>query len=216
MWKTIDIVPSSIREDPQVIAACEAIDSELQEIYDEIPDIAFWPNLDKVSGPLLDVLMWEYHVDIHQQLVDGAPLTDQDKRNLIERSIIWHQKKGTKWIVEQVLHTGWPTADVIEWFEYGGNPYFFRIIIDQDVDPITLGRMSDAVMAVKNVRSWLEGIIRSRQSKLQLYTGQIDRFRNLIRIHMLTKIDPIVDGMDYYGIGTHLRTIYDVGAPTYP
>jgi|SRR5271166_43205 len=191
MISTIELVPENFRNDPQVIAACVALDAELKEIYAEIPSVAFWPNLDVQTTPMLDVLMWEMHVDVYQHLTDGTPYTDDDKRDAIDKSIPWHQKKGTKWIVEQVLQAYWPTAVVTEWFQYGGRPFFFRIAINETLDAATLARVIDAIMAVKNVRSWLEGIDKTRESKLQLYVGQLNRFRNTTKVYMSQRIFPI-------------------------
>jgi hypothetical protein len=157
MIRLIELVPESIREDPQVQAACESIDRQLLEINDDIPQVAFWPNLDQQVPPLLDVMMWEYHVDLHQMITDGRDLTNEEKRALIDKSIIWHQKKGTKWAVEQVLETAWRPggAYVVEWFEYGGEPYRFRLMVeDATISPEVEERIWQAVMEVKNVRSW--------------------------------------------------------------
>jgi phage tail P2-like protein len=161
MWKTIDIVPSSIRDDPQVQAACYAIDNQLADLYGGIPSVAFWPNIYTQVPPLLDVMMWEYHVDINQMVTDGSALTDDKKRELIDASIVWHQKKGTKWAVEQALQSVWGSAYVTEWYQYGGKPFFFRVIIDQDVTDATIRqRVYDTIQETKNVRSWLEGFLR--------------------------------------------------------
>ena len=153
-----DILPESLQGDPQVRAACEAIDAELAEIYRDIPQVAFWPDLANQTSPLLDVLMWEYHVDWTQDIMYGTPLTDQQKREAIDKSILWHQKKGTKWAVQEILRTAFPTANVVEWYQYGGRPYYFRVVVNEDVagNPALYERMVRAIMATKNVRSWLD------------------------------------------------------------
>lgn len=156
MFRTIDICPSSIASDPQVQAACEAIDIELREIYDGIPAICFWPFTDSQVPPLLDVLAWEMHVDVWQGW--EGDLTVEKKRELINQSIAWHQHKGTKWAVEQMCATVFAKAYVTEWYQYGGNPYFFKIIVSQQIgDPVALDRLTQAIYAVKNARSWMEG-----------------------------------------------------------
>src|SRR6267142_3705518 len=120
MWRTIEIVPSSIRGDPQVVAACEAIDKELQAIYagflpeTATPSILFWPFVDQQVPPLLDELFWEMHVDIWQN-IEGEPLTVDKKRELINESIDWHRHKGTRWIVNEMLSTVFQQGRVTEW-----------------------------------------------------------------------------------------------------
>lgn len=173
MWRTVEIVPSSIRNDPQVIAACEAIDKELESIYGctaAVPGgILFWPFVDKQVPPLLDVLSWEMHVDIWQN-IEGDPLTIEKKQQLINESIDWHRHKGTRWAVNEMLATVFQQGRVTEWYEYGGRPYYFRIVTEDDiVDPDKLLRVIEAIYAVKNVRSWLDEFIRARQQRQQLY-----------------------------------------------
>lgn len=162
MWRTIDIVPSSIRNDPQVQAACGAIDAELEQIYHDFqpetanPSILFWPYINAQVPPLLDVLAWEMHVDVWQGW-DGD-LSIEEKRTLIEQSIDWHQHKGTKYAVEQMLKTVFRTGYVTEWYQYGGDPYYFRIIVNETIDAERLDRVIQGIYAVKNIRSWLDDI----------------------------------------------------------
>jgi phage tail P2-like protein len=186
MWRTIEIVPSSIRDDPQVQAACSAIDDELEALYGcmaSVPGgILFWPSVEQQLPPLLDMLMWEMHVDIWQN-IEGDPLTTEKKQELINESIDWHRHKGTKWAVNEMLKTVFSQGRVTEWYEYGGQPYFFRIVTeDEIVDPVKLGNVIDAVYAVKNVRSWLDGFIRSRRQQQTLWHGIV------VTQHITTKV----------------------------
>jgi phage tail P2-like protein len=190
MWKTIEIVPSSIRDDPQVQAACGAIDAELVQIADEFlqgspkanPSICFWPDVEQQVEPLLDVLSWEMHVDVWQNIA-GAPLTTEKKIELINQSIDWHRHKGTKYAVDQMLKTVFGVAMVTEWYEYGGDPYYFRIVTEEHTyTEAELGQILDAVYAVKNVRSWLDSFDKSRLHKQFLYQAIV------VRQFILTKI----------------------------
>jgi phage tail P2-like protein len=169
MWRTIDIVPSSIRDDPQVISACEAIDKELESIYDCIPSILFWPFVDEQVPPLLDILAWEMHVDIWQGW--EGDLDNETKVQLINQSIDFHRHKGTRYAVDQILKTVFKQGTVTEWYEYGGLPFFFRIVFEDDVSGTQWNQVLEAVYAMKNVRSWLDGFLKARQQKQQLYHG---------------------------------------------
>jgi P2-related tail formation protein len=111
--------------------------------------------------------MWEMHVDqweIWSQEGGGlAPLTDAQKRYLIDNSVDWHAHKGTKWICDQMLQQVFKDGEVVEWYNYGGLPYHFQVITrDANVDPVKQQQMIDAIMSVKNVRSWPDGFIRDR------------------------------------------------------
>src|SRR5271165_630653 len=202
MWKTIDLVPDSIASDPQVIAVCEAIDIELAQIYFEIPPINFWPNIEDQVGAMLDIMAWEMHVDIYQGWKED--LTDDQKIALILESIEWHQHKGTPWVVEQMLKEIFVEGNVLEWFEYRarpvpvGNPipspvppgtigppnplpigpgyrYKFALDIGEFItDPEDVVKVTKAINAVKNLRSWIDeelGFVQRKSSKLQMYIG---------------------------------------------
>jgi phage tail P2-like protein len=185
MNRTTDIAPSSITGDPQVQAAGEAIDDELLAIYEcmaAVPGgILFWPFTDQLESPMLDVIAWEMHVDVWAGW-DGDLNTAQ-KRELINKSIDWHQHLGTKYAVEQMLKTVFRTGYVQEWFSYSGNPYFFRVIINEPIgSPERLKRVYDGIIAVKNVRSWWEDLIVPDQvSRAQMYVTIIvgQRLKNV-------------------------------------
>jgi phage tail P2-like protein len=171
MWRTLDIVPSSIRGDPQVIAACGAIDKELEQIYSCIPSILFWPFVDEQVPPLLDVLAWEMHVDVWAGW--EGDLDIETKRELINKSIDWHRHKGTRYAVDQMLQTVFKQGAVTEWYEYGGRPFYFRIAFEGDITGVQFNQVLEAVYAVKNVRSWLDtpAFITTRLHRQQLWHG---------------------------------------------
>jgi phage tail P2-like protein len=186
VFNSIDIVPSSLRDDPQVQAICFAIDKELQEIYDGIPSVNFIPNIKRLTGSLLDILGWQFHVDVWAGWEGN--LDDATKQQLILESIEWHAKKGTKWAVNQVLKTVFKQGVVTEWYEYGGRPYFFKITTYDDiVDPVKQQQVIDAVYALKNERSWLDpagGFIRYRQQQQTLYATAVATQQISTRIRM--------------------------------
>lgn len=198
MTPTIELVPESLQSDPQVIAACAALDIELEEIYDELPSVAFWTDISKIVPPLLDVLVWEYHVDIHQMVRDGSLLTDEQKRQLIDDSIIWHQHKGTKWAVETACEVVLGVVKLYEWFEYGGEPFFFRLRTSELLpDAETVQRLMQVIIETKNVRSWMEEFVVNMNSDHLLYWGQVEAQEIFISIPM----PPIsVEDMFYAGL----------------
>jgi phage tail P2-like protein len=179
MNKTLEIAPSSITNDPQVQSASEAIDDELLAIYEcmaAVPGgILFWPFTDQLEPPMLDVIAWEMHVDVWAGW-DGDLNTAQ-KRDLINKSIDWHQHLGTKYAVEQMLQTVFKTGYVSEWYEYGGNPYRFRVTIQEPIGtPERFQRVMDGILAVKNVRSWMEDegfVVPEQISTAQMFVAVI-------------------------------------------
>lgn len=171
LQRLIDACPPSIAYSPRVQAACEALDAEFNEVSEVIDEIIVLPNVANpklVSDELIEFLAWQLHVDIwHAEL-----MTESTRRELVLHSLEWHTYKGTRWAVEEMLYTVFMRAEVLEWYEYGGNPFFFMIVTrDVYIDPEAMNRVLRAIYAVKNARSWLEGFVRARLTSTQTYHG---------------------------------------------
>lgn len=153
-----DLLPVNIRADPDVEAAAQAIDRELQSVTADVKEALLLPRLDELPESVLDLLAWQWHVDFYEPI--GLSL--DKKRALIRQSIAWHRYKGTPAAVEEIVRalTGCE-ATVREWFEYNGDPYMFKVHIITPEGPTDelKDELIKAVYAVKNTRSHLEGMV---------------------------------------------------------
>ncbi|WP_319403137.1 phage tail protein I [uncultured Anaeromusa sp.] len=153
--RLVDLLPPSIRGDPQVQAAAAALDGELAKVTSLIQETFLLARIDELSEPVLDLLAWQLHVDFYEPV--GFSI--EKKRALVKQSIAWHRKKGTPWAVEQVLSAAFAHSEVKEWFEYNGSPYRFKVMtIDSLPDDAAYQNLVKAINTVKNTRSWLDGI----------------------------------------------------------
>ena len=151
----LDILPDSILQDEQVAAAAKALDTELQKVTAATIEALHLPRLDELPETVLDLLAWQWHVDFYEPL--GMDV--ETKRKLIKQSIAWHRMKGTPAAVEAVVSAAFDTSTVQEWFEYGGQPYYFKVVTeDVTTEKEKLDGMRRAIASVKNARSWLESI----------------------------------------------------------
>lgn len=169
--KLMDLLPASIRDDPDVQAAAAAIDNELQAVTAAIPETVLIARIDVLPEAVLDLLAWQWHVDFYEPI--GFAI--EKKRAVIKQSIAWHRKKGTPWAVEQVVGAVFANAEVEEWFNYGGDPYHFKIrTIDslQNAEAYTLLRR--AIDVTKNTRSWLDSIQIEREIHTNFKIGIVN------------------------------------------
>ncbi|MDD2895499.1 MAG: phage tail protein I [Aliarcobacter sp.] len=83
-------------------------------------------------------------------------LSTTKKRALIKESILLHQKKGTLWAIERVLEILEVKAEIREWFQYGGEPYFFKIKLSIEQEFPHLNQLQKLIDVYKNVRSIFE------------------------------------------------------------
>lgn len=55
--------------------------------------------------------------------------TTAEKREIIKNAIELHRYKGTKYALIKVLNSLNIDGEIKEWFEYDGEPYFFKVIL---------------------------------------------------------------------------------------
>lgn len=165
--KLIDLVPPNLRSDKQVQAAAEALDQELQAVTQAISETILMGRLNELPEEVIDLLAWQFHVDFYEPTMS---LTE--KRGMILQSIDWHKRLGTPAVVQEMVSTLFVGGTVYEWWEYGGQPYHFRVEVTDTVqDGSIYNRLVSLINAVKNTRSWLDGVIMIKGSSLESYVG---------------------------------------------
>lgn len=173
--KLADLLPDSIKGDKDIMAIAEALDVEMQAITKSIMEVIMLPRIDEMTEDVVDHLAGQLHVDYYEPL--GLNL--DKKRALVKNSLSWHRRKGTKSVIEEIIKILFATDfDISEWYEYGGDPYYFRIKIrDMSMSAERLNDLIRAVYELKNVRSWLEGVRFERELENHIHIGQVGRHR---------------------------------------
>ena len=173
--KLIDILPDRLKTNREIVAIANALEKELQEITETINEVIIMSRIDEMPEEVVDSLAWQLHVDFYEPLALGLDL--DKKRALVKNSLDWHRRKGTKSVLEDMIRILFlDDVKIEEWFEYGGKPYFFRIISYSD--SLTDEQYNDLIRAIhqlKNERSWLEEIIFIRKIEATIHTGQVAR-----------------------------------------
>ena len=78
------------------------------------------------------------------------------KRQIVKNSMLYYIRSGTRGAVEELLADIYQGAEVEEWFEYGGEPNYFRVAID-----ISRTTVPVAEMAPAEFESWLYSVKRA-------------------------------------------------------
>lgn len=167
----VEILPTSITNDPKLKALAEALDAELVRLSAATREVLHLPRLEELDGKILDFLAEQFHIDFFEPLY----LTDAEKKNLIRTSIAWHRIKGTPAAVEQIANAAFREAEVIEWFDYGGRPYHFQIKTRGFKEtPDGFATFLRMLYMAKNVRSWCDKIIIDYPAaEMNLYYGVV-------------------------------------------
>ena len=118
-------LPQALQGDDSIVALAQAISSVLSDRIEEINHLRIYPAIDQLDEPLLDILAHDFKVDWWD-----ADYTLEEKRRTLKDSWRVHKLMGTKAAVETAISAIYPNTKVLEWFEYGGSPYHFRLDIN--------------------------------------------------------------------------------------
>ncbi len=173
MAKTIELFPPNLREDKNIQAFAEILDRVFSELTEEELNKLFVYAIDSQPEEVLDWLAWQFHVEGYE-----LAQTIEEKRNLVKNAIELHKYKGTKYAIEGVLEFLNLSGEVKEWFEYGGNPYRFKVEVSspsRQITPELRDRLIQLINEYKNERSWLDEILLSylAEGKLRVAAAQL-------------------------------------------
>ncbi|MDT8901821.1 phage tail protein I [Anaeroselena agilis] len=195
----IDLIPASISGDANVKAISAAVSPQLQEVSAAIAECVLLARIDELDEQVLDLLAWQWHVDFYD-----LSLTLAKKRNLVRTAIKWHRKKGTKAAVQAMVSTVFSNGIVTEWFEYGGEPYYFRVETDEIIsEAAAYDRLVKVIEAAKNKRSWLESVIVRRTWSGTTYFGAAQVFGKTLTLYPVAFTMETVTGPAYFGCAMH-------------
>lgn len=166
-FNLLSLISPSLQSDSQIIAACQALEGELQAVSTAIDEIMIISKLDQQPSEVIDSLAWQWHTDFYD---DSLPLPTRIA--LVKNSLKWHMIKGTPAAVQEMVSTVLSNGVVTEWFEYGGQPYYFRVQTDEIITSQDVyDQLAALITATKNKRSWLDCILIARNWSGSVYIG---------------------------------------------
>lgn len=149
-------LPQVLADDAKLYALAEITADLLAARLEEIDRIRIYNRIDELPEDLLDILAYDFKVDWWDYTYSL-----EQKRQTLKDSFLVHKRLGTKYAVETAISAIYPEAKVEEWYEYGGEPYRFRLAVDVShelVDSDHHVRVLSRVNYYKNLRSHLDGI----------------------------------------------------------
>ena len=179
------LIPLYLREDKNYQGIIYALEGELKLIDGYIELIKLYLNMETIQEKILDELAWQFNVPEYDVQFDV-----EIKRSLIKDCLSIHHKRGTVSAVEEVAVKIFGNAVVTEWFEYGGEPYHFKVSTSNITsDDEMIARFHKIVKETQNVRSHLEEVVVEIMEALSLYIG----------VKAIITDDIILKTVDIYG-----------------
>lgn len=143
-------------------------------------------NPDLAPAHILPWLAWALSVDDWSD-----SWSEQVRRNVIKASIEVHRKKGTIGALKKALQAfNYTNVKVEEWFDYGADPYFFRVFFDvtePGFDVNILPQVQKVIESTKNARSHLESL----RAYLSAEMGLVS-IGSIILSKEVTSLEPVI------------------------
>lgn len=205
-YRIADRLPESLSSD-NIRELAETIDAKMGELNRMSELVSIYPRIDKLSSNLVDALAVQFHVDYYDK---GLPL--DTRRSLVKNSMRWHLRKGTKGVVQEMVQTIFASGVVQEWYEYGGDPYYFRVelMTPMRIIPDNLNLLVKLINLVKNVRSWLDELDFKRETTALQYVGGAIHTNVKYEILPAEIKDASIPSIGYAGGGIYHHADYEV------
>lgn len=153
--KITDILPGNLTDSPKVKALGYALREGTRMLCDYAERVYIYTAIDAQPGEVLDLLAAELRAQYYRGDMDL-----DTKRSIVGNALIWHMTAGTPEAVEGLIAAVFGKGKVEEWFEYGGEPYHFRVTADTGfaLTPEKDKLFREMLQKVKNTRSHLESV----------------------------------------------------------
>lgn len=163
--KLSEFLPQYMQSDETAKAFEYAVQKQILKVIGEIANLKIYISIDTQPESVLDELGWQFNIPEY-----ASSLPIDAKRNLIKTAIATHRRRGTVAAVRQVVTDIFGDARLEEWFEYGGEPYYFKVYASE-VTTVEQALLFRSIASSQNVRSVLEAIIINLTFKNTLYLG---------------------------------------------
>lgn len=160
------LIPQFIFNDKNGKALAKAIEAGLQMMNDRIEEgVKLITDYDTMPEWRLDELAWETNC-IYDKKADI-----ETKRRWVKSAVPWYRIYGTPLAVEEMAKALFRQGHIEEWYEYGGEPYHFRIVREGVLTEYAHEYSIEMIDKVKNIRSVLDTIEATKKIQSTIYVG---------------------------------------------
>lgn len=150
----MELIPPYMQGDNTVIGLCAAANYILNKLYHSILKMDFYTNLDSLDESDLD-----YIAQINNITWYNSNDIKEVKVNVIKNSEIVFWNLGTILAVEKVIADIFGDCEVIEWFNYEGEPFHFKISsFNSQITSEEISRFNAVIDHVKRKSAILDSV----------------------------------------------------------
>ena len=146
-------IPANLK-DARTKAFAYACDRQIERLLKCAEKTKVWCDIENVDEKYLDYLAAD-----SRALFYYSELAPDVKRELIINSPYWYMKLGTLTALEEMVTTVFGEGKVEEWFQYGGEPYHFRIhVTNANVSSEQNKMFKEMLRGIKRLSAQLDAI----------------------------------------------------------
>lgn len=161
-----DIMPGNITQKPEVKALSYALQQAYRLLYRYSRRLYIYSNLDEQPEEVIDLLASELRTQYYRSTLDI-----DTKRRLVKNTLIWYMSAGTPNAVEELVAAVFGEGEVKEWFEYGDDPFYFKVETKAVLTEEMIDFFSKMIGRVKNTRSHIRAVDIRRTVEQRICAG---------------------------------------------
>ena len=152
--KLMEAVPEVLKRDAKTSAICASVAEILSRQAQKIESVRLYSRIAQLPEGLLDILAYDFKVDWYD-----PDFSLDEKREILQSNWDVRRTIGTKYAVERAVSAIYPDTKVEEGFQYGGEPFHFKLLINTSYEKINREiheKVMWRIFYYKNLRSVLD------------------------------------------------------------
>ena len=149
----LSVLPGVLSRDEGMYDLAKLIGWAVGKKADQADYPAIFQRINELDEDLLDILATDCKVDWYDYDAD----VETKRRQILTN---WHVriKLGTVAAVKTALQAVWPDTTVEEWYTYGGDPGYFRVLLSMDTaGNVNFSKAVRMIEVFKPVRAHIDG-----------------------------------------------------------
>lgn len=149
-----DSLPAIVGSQPWAKAMTTAVQMQFRRLIDLADRVQLYAAVPQMPDKVLDIMAHDLCVPEYLESFEIGV-----KRALIQGALTYWSKAGTKAAVEHLCRDIFGDATVIEWYEYDGNPGYFKVTTTNPTITVeNVYHFRRAVESIKRLSAWLEKV----------------------------------------------------------
>jgi len=164
-----ELLPDHLKKYDNIVSMVTIFGDEIKEkILPKVQNVFLYSDFEDMEDELLDELATAWHVDFYDE-----DMTTTEKAAMVENAYKAHSQKGTRGALQDALDSVFDDIQILEWFEYGGNAFYFKLVVEDAVPSADeIERIYAMVDCYKSKRSYMDGFtVSTSDSMTQQYSS---------------------------------------------